>query len=408
MKIQAPQRSSSRLRILVTLIRNKIRQHPLGPFLLLVVLIQSFYLVYDSFHPHYVPPPRKAIKPAPSAPLTPFYNSHYTGYSRSFPKWQHEYPCLPLTDTVGIFKRTPVETGLLYIKEMKTGSTTLSGVTARIARNMAVRHHGSNTTITDPCMARLVHLRARRLANRDKAKSFLWTVVREPAARIISKFYHFAVSRAGVQATLSEFKKYLHDNEVYDFGYYFKTLTMQKTLNVYAKKSYPQFLQQIFEDYNYIGVSERMDESLVVLQLILGLETEDILYLPGKVAGSYDLFNSKCVEILPTQKTPELKEFIYTPEMEDYLEPDVLFYRAANASLTKTIEALGTDRVNAALQKFKWAQAKAVERCAEKTMFPCSKTGLKQRENDCLRSDVACGYKCLDELSRQLPNMKYP
>ena len=45
----------------------------------------------------------------------------------------------------------------------------------------------------------------------------------------------------------------------------------------------------IMRSYNFIGVTERMDESIVALQLLLGVGTRDVLRLVDlKRAGSYD------------------------------------------------------------------------------------------------------------------------
>jgi hypothetical protein len=38
------------------------------------------------------------------------------------------------------------------------------------------------------------------------------------------------------------------------------------------------YVQEILQGYDFLGVSERMDESLAVLQLLLGLETQDSLF----------------------------------------------------------------------------------------------------------------------------------
>lgn len=38
-------------------------------------------------------------------------------------------------------------------------------------------------------------------------------------------------------------------------------------------------INSIMHDYDFIGVTERMDETAVALQMILGLETSDVMFL---------------------------------------------------------------------------------------------------------------------------------
>jgi hypothetical protein len=299
--------------------------------------------------------------------------------------------------------RQSTTSGLLYIKEMKTGSTTLSGVTARIARNMASRLHRANETTA--CTSRFVHMRARRLQDRNPNESFLFSVVREPAARLLSKFFHFAVSRDGVEPTLSGFQKYIRDNEVTDLAYYFKSLSMRSHLNPYRLDLFPMFLEQLLASYDFLGVSERMDESLVVLQLLLGLETQDILYLSTKTSGSYEFFpgQQRCVLIQKHKVTMEMKEWLYSEDFDYYLQADVLVYQAINASLDRTIHELGRDRVDKALQQLQWAQRLVQDTCGGTvTKFPCTAKGVREPVTDCLQQDVACGYKCLDQVGATL------
>lgn len=42
--------------------------------------------------------------------------------------------------------------------------------------------------------------------------------------------------------------------------------------------SMDRIVQDILDEYNFIAVTERMDESLVAMQMLLNLTTKDILY----------------------------------------------------------------------------------------------------------------------------------
>lgn len=119
---------------------------------------------------------------------------------RAFEQWPNDtaFPCLPPDDKWWhpLVLRSPAHEGLLFVKEMKTGSSTMAGVTIRIARNMARRLYNKQFRL---CKLRFDHTSASFLdyGNRNKKKSFLFTIIREPTSRAISQFFHFHVSRKG-------------------------------------------------------------------------------------------------------------------------------------------------------------------------------------------------------------------
>ena len=177
--------------------------------------------------------------------------------------------------------------GFLFFKPYKTGSSTTSGVNLRIARNVARRIHGNATEGTF-CPCRYDHVKRPHSAqvafgDRNLDQSFLWTVIRDPTRRAISSFFHFRVSRRGVNATDDKFQSFLQSRHMKD--YYLDSLSLSRNG---TRQSATSIAQGILNDYNFIGVTERMDESLVVLQFLLGLELDDILYLSAKQKGSYD------------------------------------------------------------------------------------------------------------------------
>ena len=78
------------------------------------------------------------------------------------------------------------------MKEMKTGSSTAAGVAIRISMIMAQRLRRGY----EICKARFDHTYAfqMKFGERDRKKSFLWTIIREPNNRASSQFFHFQVS----------------------------------------------------------------------------------------------------------------------------------------------------------------------------------------------------------------------
>lgn len=430
-----------------------------SPFLVAMLGIQGIWILFDSnvTSQRRHKPKRPPMKVTQTSPLSPFYTTvsgqplPFDGPALAFPIFPGPYPCGPLMDAApqSLSTRTVATEGLLYIKEMETGSTILAGVTARIARRRAMEQPWydasslSNSTASSSlmCTARLMPIRARKLAERNRHASFLWSFVREPVDRLVHKYYHYATHRRGwakvksgkmkaPPSTPAEIAKdmiyYILNMENADYGYYLKSLSLSWGINTYRTDLYKKYTKDILESYDFLGVVERWDESLAVLQLLLGLETRDMLYLPTpratKKSGGggggekddndslyssdtdyYEHWNKQCRPIPATKVYLDMKQWFYSEEFEAFTEADVLVYRAVNRSLDLTIKSLGAEKVDRAVRQLQWANARAQELCTN-VRYPCSSDGQTQQENDCLLPDVGigCGYSCLDEVGASL------
>lgn len=382
----------------------------------LIVVIQSFWIVFDenvTSQVHHAIP-RPYVPPTNSSPVSPFYSAPYdiyNGPTRVFPKFptDNKVPCRPLMSEVEFNSLTSANTGLFLLNQQEIASRTLSGIASRIARNVAARQYSQQIEPNrTACTTRMMPMKGKRLKLRVREQSFLWSMVREPVARMIGKFYHVAVSLDGKEPTLRNFKSFVERNAMYEYGSYFKTLTMRRHLNPYRTDLHSMYTREILEAYDYIAVMERFDESLAVLQLLLGLETQDVLYLPVRSSGayggaSYEPTPQKCIKIQPTNVPLPFKEYIYQTYMfEDVFEADVYFYQAANSSLERTIDALGRDNVELAVKRLRWAQQRVQKQCAKEVKFPCTSDGHRQETSQCFFADVGCGYKCLDKVGQSL------
>jgi hypothetical protein len=229
---------------------------------------------------------------------------------RVFDSWprNQSLPCFPpeknwFHHTV---LRSPADTGLLFIKPMKTGGSTAAGVHVRLARHVARRQEQSSFEI---CKGRWDHTWAHTMfPNRIRQKSFLWTVVREPTARAVSQFFHFQVSRENVTAEDKSFQRHLTRQQVH-WNYYLRLLS---TTQIFvSSETAVDIINKIMADYDFIAVTERMDESVVVLMMLLNLQMADVLYLSAKGNGKYDdgAHNDKCYFIQPSVVSPGMKDF---------------------------------------------------------------------------------------------------
>ena len=172
-------------------------------------------------------------------------------------------------------------------------------------------------------------------------------------------------------------------------------------------------VQDVILDYDFIAVTERMDESLVALQLLLGLRMGDILSTSSKVAGTFSMAHKNmavheapCIEIQKSFISERVKEYVESDQWYAKNYGDYLLYAAANRSLDLTIEGLGRDRFEGALRKYRQAKVLVDERCESKALPPCSANGTNQyalSEQDCYSFDEGCGYPCVDALLKDKP-----
>jgi hypothetical protein len=166
---------------------------------------------------------------------------------------------------------------------------------------------------------------------------------------------------------------------------------------------YQDIVQKILDDYNFIGITERFDESLVVLQSLLGIPLGDLLYLSSKTNGSYD---DLCTFIQPSNVTHEMQTYLRSDDWLRRTKWDYAFYQAANSSLDRTIESLpgGRSRFERILMTFRSARLVVEERCQPQVKLPCTEKGKRRKPNEtnCLFLDSACAYSCIDEVAREL------
>ena len=194
-------------------------------------------------------------------------------------------PCVP--------QDSPENQGIFYIKVPKTSSSTLAHVTSRMAAKESLRQ-GYPTDQLCKTHDPMVHSAASDLnaAGRDKEKSFLWTVVRHPNDRAVSHF-GMRLSFGNVINNQKVFRENLVENAS------FKTNTQLAFMSTKKLKDFKlnddeiaEYAQDILDEYNFVGIYERLHESLVVMSMLTGMNINDVIfnYRPIKNArcGSLD------------------------------------------------------------------------------------------------------------------------
>jgi hypothetical protein len=292
------------------------------------------------------------------------------------------------------------------MKPYKTGSSTSSGVNLRISRGIARRLDRKY----DRCKARQDHgpwmdmPAASMYSKRVEGRSFLWTIVREPTNRVVSLFFHMQVSRMGVQPTDANFRRFLLEENVHKkYDYYLHNLAL-RPFNT-SSDDPAQLVNGILQSYNFIGITERMDESYVALAMLLRLPMSDVMYLSAKTSGGYDDgVSGHCTYIQPSFVSDGMREFFEGDEWQAKVRHDRSLFQAANRSLDLTIDRLGRSSFERNLRLFREAQKAAHDRCLESTVFPCDRDGnfFPPDRTDCAFSDYGCGFECLDRVALDL------
>jgi Galactose-3-O-sulfotransferase len=267
---------------------------------------------------------------------------------------------------------------------------------------MAQRH--TNYRI---CKARFDHSPAVILqyGNRQRSKSFLWTVLREPTKRAISQFFHFQVSREKVEPSDTNFQKYLAES-LFD-NYYLQSMSMEYLFR--QDYNIEEVIAKVLRDYDFIGILERMDESLVVLSLILNVPITDVLYLKAKGSGGFDdgRYNRKCTYIIPPYVSPSMQSYFLSRTWKDRIFGDDYLYELVNKSLDLTIDEIGKDLVMQRLIEYKQLQKIAEDVCSDEALFPCDSGGqANPKAPGCLWKDSGCGHDCLDNIADKSNDLK--
>lgn len=162
-----------------------------------------------------------------------------------------------------------------------------------------------------------------------------------------------------------------------------------------------QYVKEVMEKYDFLAVAERTDESLVALQLLLGLHAGDILYISAKTAGGYDDgWSGKCIKIQSSFISPAIQQFFNSREWFVQNSVDFLLHAVANKSLDLTIERIGKERFQRELERHKQLLAIVHEKCAMQAKFPCDQNGVLHTDSqtDCYWNDSGCGHSCIDTL----------
>lgn len=292
------------------------------------------------------------------------------------------YPEAPLGN------RSQFMRGVVYIKTKKTASSTFAGVLRRIAKR-----HGLRQTSPDD----IFHEERGIMAEYEDSGS-LWayhgsrryleplltsvmpdpifiTTLRDPVEARLSAFY-FRVSRGEVEPSVANKLAFLSTSSTRELCNYISASSSDSPLD-------------ILHSYDFISVSERFDESLVLLSRYFNTSLVDLLYLSAKRSNApgTDVLDRdvRYVRHPPIAEEPaEVRKAAERLSAPD--SPDVQVVALANKALDEKIVAYGPD-FSADFQDFQ-KMLKEVERVCRPHFF-----------ESCFWNDNGCGQACIDTLA---------
>jgi len=326
----------------------------------------------------------------------------YDGPSTVWKKKKNPTWCVSLPKAkVPHLVTTPAHEGLLFQRPVKTGTTTLTAIILRMVERYAA-------SPSERCQYRAMHETSRKLefGKRDLANSFLWSVVRDPTNKAISRYFHFDVSIGQQEPTDLHFTKIMR--RVYNRN----DLAQQLILNdaqhgvadmpaAYAH----QVVRPILDNYDFIAVMERIDESLVVFKYLLDLDLYDILYIKARSSGTFtngpEAKGRACVYLTPSFLTPGMLDFFESEEWKSSNAVDIALYQATYQSLENTIATIPD--FEETLEAFRELQKKANQFCQDKIRGFCTDGGdyVPKDERTCVVWGEGCDFDCLTEFRKK-------
>lgn len=297
---------------------------------------------------------------------------------KQFQKFNHQFPCIDKSS-----KQKEGGVGFHYIKVHKTASSTVAHIVKYISNRRGRCLEYSNHAPAHEFQGLLNRAR-------NQNNSYLFTFVREPTKRAVSDFFYRKVTQDREEVNLENFqngccrsKQGLNGQAGYQLAY----ISTDEKLPEYTfwndsdpnKVQNPKLLlrriNNVFDTYDFIGVSERLNESLVVLSFLLDLSITEIVYVSYRQSGSYLEINKRCIKIVESHVTSDIEDYVETEEWKAKTAGDKLLHETVMAALDNTIDnVIGREMFQARLKEYE-ALLKSMAKCETVCSSSCTNTG---------------------------------
>ena len=192
--------------------------------------------------------------------------------------------CIPLSKTMANKIPSSSETtkGLLYVKIYHSAPSIGEGITISMARHVAQRLYRNKTTV---CQHYYRHEFSDSKGQRRRdMPSLAWAVVRYPAERDLTEIFYQHVSREGLPPTDKNLQLLLKGMRGRQTRYLVPDWSDLESLKLYRKGGNHSALagliqDRILDNYDFLAIAERLEESLAVMKLLWNLELSDLIVL---------------------------------------------------------------------------------------------------------------------------------
>ena len=182
------------------------------------------------------------------------------------------------------------------------------------------------------------------------------------------------------------FSKYIHGDDCKDFHYDYLKLG-EETMSI----------DDIVSSYDLIVVTERMNESLIVLMHMWNLTMADMIYVSSKDSRHFALYDHFNISTKLEKQDAEIKAFMEGELFLQRNKKDIELYTAVNARLDSLIEKI--QDFDTLLSRFTAALHAAEESCLPQTVFSDENDG--GTAFDCVWRDGGCFQACIQDLVQQ-------
>ncbi len=294
------------------------------------------------------------------------FSTSYTLAPKQYQKYPHQFPCVQSNKD-----QERQGHGFYYIKIHKTASTTMASVT----KNIVQKHREKFKCLYANTHHAAYQYKGLKHRKANQPNSYLFTVVRDPTSRAISDYFYRGIIQNGEDVNLDRFKSLAERMKYKVFGqagHQVGFMSTEEKLPEYYfwDPSAPEEIQKphllrtrvenLFNSYDFIGVSERLNESLVMLSFLLDLSLTEVTYhsfrstsntyVQGGGKGGHKCFKSVSAHEGMTQ---ELKDYVESNEWMAITAADRLLHKTANEAMDNTIDnVIGRDVFKERLVEF--------------------------------------------------------
>lgn len=288
--------------------------------------------------------------------------------------------------------------GLVLIKVPKSASSTMAGMALRVGNRRN-------------CPIRWQHNRLEEYVSSEKGfleqGHFLVAPIRKVPERTLSSFYfhHVSFHQNPSRRGRPPLDKFVIDKLGQGPDNFVLNYTAPVAFNGSTVRSIVRSVEQVLLTYSFLVVVERMDDSLVVMAWLTGLDLNDLLTMSSKASGSYYHSGGRCIRIAKAIETTGTRSFLGSESWRRRHFGDYLLHAAAEASLDATISRMGRKLFDSQLEKLRRLHSRIDRKCSNETYFPCSINGTLQLDlsrRSCYRRDFGCGYRCIDRVTTSL------